>query len=269
METNLSNESIQKHLELIRNGNFNDTIQFLCTVNEFMSKISSNNLHFQLVQNFRDENENNEQAKELLLMLIDQEQKAFVMKKGKFIPEKWCNSKENNFKKGTLLNYILSGYHDTNNKKLVAKLIDVGGKDIVLAKDSCGENPLHSALESGASTDVVMKLIDVGGKDIVIDKEDIFSENALHFALKYKASNEVLMKLIDVGGRDTIIEKNTSNGSNSLHFALEFSSSTDVIIRLIDIGGRQLVVQRNNRNENSLHFATLSSVKKRSANEDH
>ena len=85
------------------------------------------------------------------------------------------------------------------SSKVVLKLVEVGGRDLVMTKDSDGETVLHIACSnSKASIDVVSKLIEVGGRDFVMANCHN-NMNALHLAIIYRASIEVVSKLIEVG----------------------------------------------------------------------
>ena len=74
---------------------------------------------------------------------------------------------------------------------------------------------LHDACRNMASTKVIMKIIDVGGSELVMAKNKI-GYTTLQCACKNYASTEVMMKMIEVGGRELVMEKNNF-GDTALH----------------------------------------------------
>ena len=125
-------------------------------------------------------------------------------------------------------------------------------KDIVLFKNNRnGHNALLCAYEYKASKEVLLKLIEIGGRDIILD-QDTYGMNALQYACIYRSSEEVLLKLIEVGGREIIHEKNR-DGRNALHWACMYRASIEVVSKLIEVGGREIVREKNDDGDNVIH----------------
>ena len=62
--------------------------------------------------------------------------------------------------------------------EVVSKLIEVGGRELVMEKGQAGRTALHIACSSGASVEVVSKIIEIAGTDILLQ-----TDNNGHYAL--------------------------------------------------------------------------------------
>ena len=87
---------------------------------------------------------------------------------------------------------------------------------------------LHHMLKLEQSSEIVTKLIEIGGRDLVM-KVDNHGSTALHFACGRKnPSLEVISKLIEIGGRELVMKKD-GDGCTALHAACDKNASFDVI----------------------------------------
>ena len=144
--------------------------------------------------------------------------------------------------------------------KVVLKLIDIGGWDIVWARNTPTkyETALHLAcMSKNASIEIVSKLIEVGGRELVLVHGD-HGNTALHFACDKSAHTShdinIISKLIEVGGKELVMRKNYY-GETALHcICCNKNTSIDIIFKLIEMGGRELVMEKNDFGNTALHF---------------
>ena len=138
---------------------------------------------------------------------------------------------------------------------ILLKLIEIGGRELVIEKDGLGVTSLHCACSYNASIEVVSKLIEIGGEDLVIQKDED-GLTSLHRACRNNAAIEVVSKLIEIGTRELLIEKD-NYGSTALHRACddEGQASVAIVLKLVMIGGRELVTEKNILGYTALHCA--------------
>jgi len=120
-------------------------------------------------------------------------------------------------------------------------------------KDECkNRTALHLACKYAASVDVIKMLVDIGGKDLVMAK-DKENRTALHTACCWNgASVDVMKMLVDIGGKELVMAKNKTIRT-SLHYACWHGVSVDFIKMLVDIGGEKLVMAKSKGNRTVLH----------------
>ena len=84
------------------------------------------------------------------------------------------------------------------------------GKEIVLFKDMLDRNALCNAFMNNAPKDIVLKLIEVGGRDIILEKAWC-GQNPLHYAYEEPCVNEVSSDVLDLlvqkGGKEILMQK--------------------------------------------------------------
>ena len=131
--------------------------------------------------------------------------------------------------------------------EVIIKLIDIGGKDMVMM------NGLRSALHwvccmkstnSSSVADVISKMIKVGGKELVM-LQDGRGESALHWACKNEnILVDVISKMLEVGGKELVMMENKER-ETALHCACKNeNSSNDIISKMLEVGGKELVMMR-------------------------
>ena len=152
-------------------------------------------------------------------------------------------------------------------------------KSIIMQKEKTRDcTSLHLALALQKSNQVIMKLIDMGGKELVMEKNN-HQMTALHYVCynsgsksftmrrsrRRRSSNDndknnhnistmdVLTKMLDIGGKDLVMEKNNHQWT-ALHYACYSNASIEIISKLIEIGGQDLVKATSFRNCTALHF---------------
>ena len=139
--------------------------------------------------------------------------------------------------------------------EVVTKMIEVGGRDLLMKKNCDGMNPHHEACGFGANVDVITKLIQEGGEDILTLVDDN-KMNVLQHACDKNAGIEVIKKLITVGGKELIWNKD-KYGMNGIHFACNRGSGIDVVLEMIKVGGQDLIMEEDHSMRTSLHHTAL------------
>ncbi len=85
-----------------------------------------------------------------------------------------------------------------------------GKHKVVMQKDESnhrGSTTLTLAMTRQENA-VALKLIEIGGKELVMEKNN-YQFTSLHHAFEYNAAFEVILKIIiEVGGREIVMEKN-------------------------------------------------------------
>ncbi len=220
------------------------------TNNLIEEELMKNDLILELLEDEKD----NKKAQELLLILIALGGRDLVMRCYDFI----CYGEEDSCGEecsGTLLHAAL-GFNACT--KIVSRLLQVGGRELVRTKDKDNRNSLHFACTFNASAEVVSQLLEVGGLDLLLEKYR--GRTPLHLACRcrYKSSFEMVSKLIELGGWNLLLEKN-KYGSNALHDACGNSAPLEVVSKLLEVGERDLL-ERNNSGRNPLHYACWSNA---------
>jgi len=146
---------------------------------------------------------------------------------------------------------------------LISKLVDVGGKDLVIHKDKNGLNALQWGCcrsRNKASVEVISKLIEAGGRNIVMEQNNRFGYTVLHYEVKTGiASIERILKLVESGGTDLVMAKDRS-GKTVLHTACRnHLVSYKVISKLIEIGGIKLVMETDDIERTALYSTYFGS----------
>lgn len=117
-----------------------------------------------------------------------------------------------------------------------------------------GQNTLHShaACLLKAPSEVIVTIVEIGGCQLVLEKNSNGS-TASHYAIWQMVST--LKKFIEIGGRELVMVKSV-NGSTSLHRACRCPlTSTEVFMLLIEVVGQEIVMEKDNHGSTSLHFA--------------
>ncbi len=168
-------------------------------------------------------------------------------------------------------NPIHSAFEKNAPADVILKLVEVGGRELVLKRERhSGMNAVYMACSpESPSIDVILKLIELGGKESVLVQNNIDGRNLLHHAYVKNLPDVVLSKIIEVGGRDAVMA--TCNAGNTpLHYALESGEGTALgnAMKLIEIGGKELFTTENNDCRTAFqHFATLHTLNGGGGNE--
>lgn len=136
---------------------------------------------------------------------------------------------------GTLLHHL----NFSNNITILNQILTLGGKRLVMLKNDNGSNVLHYACCFMEPFDVVSAIIEVGGKDLVMEVDDNES-SMLVLACEHNAPMEVILLLIDVGGHELVMKRGCYECS-TLHEACENGANIEVIMKLIEVGGSELL----------------------------
>ena len=94
------------------------------------------------------------------------------------------------------------------SKKVIYKMIDIGGKQLAMMKDEIGNTTLHYACkEKNISMEIISKLLEMGGKELLM-MNDCNGNTALHNACQNEnASMEIISKLFEIGERGLLMKK--------------------------------------------------------------
>ena len=91
--------------------------------------------------------------------------------------------------------------------KLIEKMVDIGGEDLVKLYNTYDENALHNAAFCGNSYEVFKLLIDVGGEGAIF-KQDVLGNTPLHYSCAWGASETTIRYMINKGGPKLLMTKN-------------------------------------------------------------
>ena len=131
---------------------------------------------------------------------------------------------------------------------------------------SGGYTPLHLAIEHFEPFDFVESLVTIGGKDLVMQQNECgntalhLRADALHpsvdgvdFGSSSLKSTELLLAIC---GNDLVMQQNNC-GATALHIAIK-EDPTKIIEQLLNIGGKDLVMQQDNCGNTALHIAVVT-----------
>ena len=141
--------------------------------------------------------------------------------------------------------------------EVITKMIEVGGRDLLMKKNRFDMNPHHEACGFGANVDVITKLIQEGGEEILTYVDEL-EMNVLQHACDKWGGIEVLTKLITVGGKELVRHK-AKNGMNSLHYACNSGSDITVVLQMIEVGGQDLIMETDDKLMTSLHHTVVGN----------
>jgi predicted transcriptional regulator len=126
--------------------------------------------------------------------------------------------------------------HASASEDVIKMLVDIGGKELVLAKDKDNWTASHSTCSNGASVDVIKILVDIWGMELVMAKDE-YSKTALHFACELYASEsvDVIKMLVDIGGKELVLAKEKDN-KTALHVTCEcYAWAEACLVEVIDV----------------------------------
>ena len=144
------------------------------------------------------------------------------------------------------------------SKAVLFKLIEIGGRELVMQKDGNGNSALQIVFKNDSyvqvPNEVVSKLIEIGGRELVMMRDDI-GDTALHSActMRKGVPIQVLSKLLEIGGPEIVMVRD-DDGDTALHYACVSQASIEVISKIIDIGGFDLVMAKNKCGNTALHY---------------
>ena len=130
--------------------------------------------------------------------------------------------------------------------EVILKLIDIGGKELVMENDSSIRTALHLAckIEDMSLHIISSQLIEIGGRELLMIS-DQFGRTALHNAcMNRNMSLDVVLKMIEVGGRELLLTSPNNNGGTALYYACwHGDASIAIVSKLIEVGGKELVMK--------------------------
>ena len=153
----------------------------------------------------------------------------------------------------TALHYACYNHGMANEKRswleIVKKMLEVGGKDLVLMACSCG-TALHMALSRAPSAEtgkLVHLLLTVGGETLVLTR-DLCDRTALHYLCLTKSEHgpEIVHQLLTIGGKK-LVYMTADDGLTALH-CVPFSHldkfTVKIVDHLLEFGGETLVMMK-------------------------
>ncbi len=152
---------------------------------------------------------------------------------------------------------------------VVEKLLFIGGREAVTAKDANGYNAVHLACKLGSSSDVVGALCFVG-KEAVNQQDAEFGDLPIHkvAASGRKASTAVVKTLIDHGGPEMLGIKN-KEGHLPVHRSVYFFSTNLEVCKLLvteglhhGVGGEEGLGGLNVEFEDGLRSTSKTTAQK-------
>ena len=109
------------------------------------------------------------------------------------------------------LNQLVLAIVRRKESRLIEKMVDVGGGDLVAAVDNKGSNALIAASLFGSLEESIFhKLISAGGKKALMQKDE-FGNTAFHYSAAWGASMSTIKLMINVGGREILFSLNNAN----------------------------------------------------------
>ncbi len=239
----------------------------------FIRLVSSNpNPNFQFKVAVEDAFNDEDAARNIMLDVIDevvaQGHQEYLFRWGQFplSEETMMYYLGDETLEGPLLHGILSeatGFGVRDQLKVIFKLIEAGGKELLLAEDMWDRNAFFLTCEkykcdAGAAA-IVLKMLEVGGRDVVFAKSDFDSQpyNALHTLVRFLPTSsridEIIREVLRIGGRKVTLEKSASDDT-ALHIAVKKCGvPSSVIDQLIDVGGKKLLLERNRWGHLAIH----------------
>jgi len=118
---------------------------------------------------------------------------------------------------------------------IIKAMLDIGGKELVIKKNSNDATVLHDACYIGASYNIIKILIEVGGKDLVMAK-DVDGDTALYYlciAIKtHTKAAEKIKLFLQIGDANLLLSAKNYVGKTPLEIADDMDASKKIKRRL-------------------------------------
>lgn len=125
---------------------------------------------------------------------------------------------------------------------------------MVKFQDNYGTTPLQLALRRDAPYHLLELIVQIGGKDAVIAKDND-GRNTIHWACKLDSSSEIIDELCLFGGKDALYQE-SSIGELPIHNAvIKRSASVAVVQKLLEVGGREQLAHKNEYDQLPVHLS--------------
>jgi ankyrin repeat protein len=136
--------------------------------------------------------------------------------------------------------------------RVVAALLDAGGRELAMLTDEDGTSCLMRAAQTG-QVEVVAALLRVGGPALALLTTDD-GRNCLFLAAEAGRA-EVVPKLLEAGGRQVLLQSSHPRGS-CLHTAVR-QGHGEVVTALLEAGGAELWSLKDGNGMSCLHVGVL------------
>ncbi len=80
---------------------------------------------------------------------------------------------------------------------LIEKMVEIGGRDMVLLCNNLKENVLHNAAFCGSSFEVFETIVEAGGRQTILQLQDRLGHTTLHYACAWKLPYKTIKYLAD------------------------------------------------------------------------
>ena len=132
---------------------------------------------------------------------------------------------------------------------LIKRMVEIGGKELVLLFNKYEENVLHNAALCDSSFSVFKILIDAGGDGILL-KQDLQGNTPLHYACAWIISDETLEYMARKGGKRLLLTQNQSGQVPTCH-------KQSIQKLLSSIGGKEYDAQVTRQKQLDMSFLDL------------
>jgi ankyrin repeat protein len=138
---------------------------------------------------------------------------------------------------------------------LVEKMVEIGGKELVLLTNKYKENVLHNAAFCGSRYDVYKTILDAGEKDVLLQR-DRLGNTPMHYSCAWGVSIRAIEYMAEIGGRDALMVKNNEG-------QVPHSKNTKLQEYLSEIGGLEYQIELLEQKQNAeLSFFDLLMLNK-------
>jgi hypothetical protein len=115
-------------------------------------------------------------------------------------------------------------------------MLDIGGKELVMKKDVKNVTVLHDACGTGASYNIIKILIEVGGEDLVMAKDNNGGYTALHYLCMliedHTKAAEKIKLFLQIGDANLLLSAKNNAGQTLLEIATKEGASKKIKRRL-------------------------------------
>jgi ankyrin repeat protein len=92
---------------------------------------------------------------------------------------------------------------------LIKKMVEIGGKDLVILTNNYGENALINAAFCGSSYDIFKTILDAGGEKLLLQK-DMRGNTVMHYSCAWGVSIRTIKYMAEIGGKKSLMRENNS-----------------------------------------------------------
>lgn len=132
---------------------------------------------------------------------------------------------------------------------LIERMVEIGGKELVLLYNTYHENVLHNAALCGKPFHIVKTILDAGKMGVLL-KQDLLGNTPLHYACAWGVSDEAVIYMAQFGGKQILMTKNKKD-------QVPTSNKRSLQKILSDIGGEEYDDQVIRQQDHEMSFFDL------------